>query len=284
MKIRTILSLSLCFITANLSAMEQSKTDLIDTNYNYRRATENDLPNLVNLINTEAIYEHQKIVILPKKFRGEVLLSAIKKNRIFIVEKQGEIIGFKKLFLVTDTIEKTSMLQDEIRSLDNEENCSFAGYIDNDGSFVEDEHISLDDCYDICIYNGSDFTAESHRGKGLNQMLTIFALLSIAEDLKAKIQDQEANSITMLYGITEQNAGEKPGDFNDRTISILKIFKIFIRKLENNQDAISFHHKRYQAFMPTFDPESNVLIPLPDELSVPGFGCVLTYKLRTSHE
>lgn len=288
MEIRTILLLSLCFVTIHLSAMEKSQEDLINENpnlqYNYRRATETDLPKLLHLISTQAIYDHQRIVILPKKFREPALLSAIEKNRMYIVENDDEIVGFKKLFLITDEIEKINILKDEIRCIDNEENCAFSGHINNDGEFVESKIISLNDCYNLCFYNGSDFTAPSHRGKGLNQKLTNFALVSVIEDIKAKMQDQDTDYLTMLYGITEKNAGDQPGADNDRTVIIFKLFKFLIQKLESNQDSILLHHKRYNAFMPTFDPESEVLQPLPDELSVPGFGCILTYQLRKSYE
>ena len=266
MNIKMII-LSTSFIGFHLSAME------------YRQSEPRDLPGLLALINTHAIHDHEKIVILPRKFREMALQSAIEKNRLFIAEDQGRIVGYKKLFMINNKDEKSEILRDEIRCIDNEKNCTFAGFINNDGAFVENKAALPSDYYHLCMYNGGDFTLPAYRGKGINAKLTTVALSSCMANIKSQIQDQRAPAITMVYGITQANAGEQPGGPCDRTVGIIKQFKSFIQALENNQGPVVFQHCRYKAFMPTFDPESQILQPLPDEQSIPGFGCVLSCQL-----
>ena len=130
------------------------------------------------------------------------------------------------------------ILNDEIRCINNEKNCAFAGFIKNDGAFIEDRSPLPDDCYSVCIYNGGDFTLPSYRGKSINQQLTNVALLSLIANIKKQIQDQKAKTITMLYGVTQANAGEQPGAPSDRTTSISKSFKVLIQALENHKEQL----------------------------------------------
>lgn len=287
MNIRMLLFFSLCFSGISLLGMQKLEKPMKDRNsqYHYRRAKATDLSALLELINTQAIHDSTKIVILPIIFRASSLKSALEKKRIFVAVDQNRIIGYKKLFIITSDSEKSDILNDEIRCINNEQGCTFAGLINSDGILIANDSNLLHASYSICIYNGGDFTLPSYRGKGVNQQLTNMALRSLIKDVKEQIQGQEVNSITMLYGVTNANAGLYPGESSDRTLSISKSFTVFIQELEeNSQEPITLQHRRYRAFMPTFDPESQILKPLPDERSIPGFGCVLTYKLRKEHE
>ena len=218
MNIRVILFFSACFSGISLAGMD------------YRQAKQTDVPQLLELINAHAVHDCKKIVILPRKFRQGFLQSTIEKNRIFIAEDHGKIIGYKKLFIISDENEKSDILMDEIRCIDNEKNCTYTGYI-KDGAFIVDKTALPSDCYRICIYNGGDFTLPGYRGKGINSMLTNIALLSCVADIKKQIQQQNAKTITLLYGVTKENAGEQPGGPCDRTVGIIKQFKSFIQNL-----------------------------------------------------
>lgn len=288
MNIRVILFFSACFSGIYLSGMELSSDNkhlaTINASYHYRQATPSDLSELLELINNHAIHDHKKIVILPKKFRQGSLQSSIEKKRIFVAQDKDKIVGYKKLFVINDEIEKGDILTHEIRCINNEKNCTFAGFINQDNTFINDSAQLLCSGNSICIYNGGDFTLPEYRAKGINSTLTNVALFSCMPDIKTQIQQQKANAITMLYGITKANAGEQPGRPSDRSVGIIKQFKSFIQALENKQNPVILQHHRYNAFMPTFDPESLVLKPLPDEQSISGFGCVLTYQLKESHE
>ena len=314
MNIRMLLFFSLCCNGISLSGMQKpqrdsSNADTSETlvgSFQYRQARTEDLTELLKLINTQAVHDNEKIVILPKKFRRGSLLSKIEKNRIFVAEDKGKIVGYKKLFLICDETEKNGILKDEIRCINNEENCTFAGSISircinneenctfagsisnsNDGKFSTDKSELPKDCYNICIYNGGDFTLLTHRRKGINQQLTNMALLYLIPTVKKQMHDKQAKTIfiSMVYGITAANAGKQPGGTGDRTPSISTSFKAsFIQVLENHKDKISLQHRRYRAFMPTFDPESQEQKPLPDKDSVAGFGCVLIYQLRGTDE
>ncbi len=278
---RILLFFSICFSGILVGMHNLDKTQPC---YQYRLAKQADVPALLDLINTQAIRDNTKIVILPKVFREGALRSAIEKKRIFIALDQDRIIGYKKLFIMMCDHEKSDILNDEIRCINNEQNCVFAGYIDNDTIFVPCVPRLAHNCYSICIYNGGDFTLPSYRGKGINQQLTKMALLSLVADVKDYMHNQGVNTITMVYGVTQANAGIYPGAPSDRTVSISKAFKVFIHMVEGYFKPITLQHQRYRAFMPTFDPDSQVLQPLSDDQSIPGFGCVLTYIVRREHE
>lgn len=280
MNIKILVFISIIFSNCFIAGMQQLPTNQL----HYRHATIKDLPQLLTLIDTHAIHDRTKIVILPKKFREKSLQTAIEKKRIFIAEENEIIVGYKKIFIIEDNDEKNEILANEIRCINNENNCAFAGSVNENGTFIVNESPLPSDCYHVCIYNGGDFTVPTHRGKGINAQLTKNALLSCITDIKNQILQQKTSSITMLYGITKANAGEQPGAVCDRTVNIIKQFKSFIQAVGIDQNSIVLQHRRYTAFMPTFDPEAAILRPLPDEQSIPGFGCVLTYRIKESHE
>src|SRR3990170_3490170 len=81
--------------------------------YHYRQANEADVPTLLALLEHASNDDRNKIVILPEPFRAAALQSAIKKERLFVATTDGAIIGYKKLFLISDQEEKNQLLQDE---------------------------------------------------------------------------------------------------------------------------------------------------------------------------
>lgn len=249
-----------------------------------RPAQKEDIQQLLELINTQAVYDRDKIVILPKKFRAMSLAAGIDKNRYFVAEVDGKIIGYKKLFLLNDEAEKEEVLTNEIRCVNNEQNCAFAGLIDTNGVFHGDGAEHFHNCYDLCIYNGGDFTTSAYRGKGINTQLTNYALLSLADRVKQQIQEKNISAITLLFGLTQANAGQYPGAPSDRTPTIVKSLRTFLNAIEGEHNTCVLRYYRYHAFMPTFDLDSQECKPLADEYSVRGFGCVLAYQLRGSHE
>lgn len=281
MNLRIFLLMHLLLQVIAVSAMQspQQNDETV-----YRVACQKDIPQLLELINTQAIHDRDKIVILPKKFRSMALEAGIKKNRYFIAENAGQIVGYKKLFLMTDEEEKRDVLAHEIRCVNNESNCTFTGLIDKDGAFHENRSAQPNNGYDLCIYNGGDFTSPTYRGKGINQQLTNYALMSLIGQVQQQMQKTKASAITMLFGLTQANAGEYPGSSSDRTPTIVKSFRILLNEMGNRQNECPLMYHRYRAFMPTFDPESQECKPLADEHSIPGFGCVLTHQLGGLHE
>ncbi len=264
--------------------ISEKSQEINATQYQYRQTIQSDVPALLELVNNEAIHDNKKIVILPKKFREEALRSAIQKQRFFVAEDKGTIIGYKKLFMVLDESEREDILKNEIRCVNNELNCTFAGYIDDANRLIKDDSVLPDMNYSLPIYTGGDFTRGTHRGYGVNTHLTNFALFSLADKVKQHAYEKNAHYLALLYGVTKENAGDYPGASTDRTASISRSFKAFIQVLENQKKPIALQHRRYGAFMPTFDPESPVLRPLPDEQSIPGFGCILLYQMKDAHE
>lgn len=238
-------------------------------------AQENDIPALLSLIKI-AEADKNKIVILPRPFRQGSLLNAIRQNRLFIAEKDGHIIGYKKLFTVTDAQEKKEILSEELRT---EKEPSSSYYIDKSGIFSHTVPIMLPAIYDLCIYNGADFTDPEYRGQRINSELTASAFKEIKPDIESYIKKYNPRFISMIYGITCDNAGKAPGQSGDRTVGIVQLFREFAESLPHTKPGESIFHMRFPASKPSFHLEATELRPLPDDQAVPGFGCVLAYPL-----
>lgn len=241
----------------------------------YRRAEERDIPALLALIKEQAVHDSDKIVILPEPFREKSLQDAIKKRRLFVAELNNTLVGYKKLFLIEDEQEKDAILRNELRCLDA--TPALVGHLSG-ARFTPQAITHIKDLYDVCIYNGADFTAPSHRKQKINTNLTTVALGLIKNDVKRFMHAKKAQRVTMVYGLTHQNAGNTPCEFPDRTMGISRRFRKFIDSLGVAAHK-PFLHMRYPAFMPTFDPEATELKPKSDNESVPGFGCVLSHSI-----
>lgn len=251
--------------------------------FEYRPANESDISGVLSLMNSEAVNETTKLVVLPKQFRESFVRRAFDKNRLFVATKNSEIVSYKELFLVSDATEKDNFLKKELRCEGSESQCVFRGLVDQRGAVVASQDAFVQpalNSYETCIYDGLDFTKNEFRGFGINRALTNISLDTITSQVQNAIRETGSKSVTFLYGLTCANAGEQPGKFPDRTMSIAKSFQRFVQKLEGSSNPVVLEHSRYKAFMPTFDQNSHDCNPLPDEKAVPGFGCELTYRLK----
>jgi hypothetical protein len=265
----------------------------------FRQAVETDVPELLNLINTQAIQDKDKIVIVPEKFRQASLEKAIKAGRIFVacqlVKKDefkssstsqssrstSQIVGYKKLFVLHDATEKAETLKDELCCAGAEQIHS--GFVNAQNAFNTQNLQVPKNLFDFCIYNGADFTLKSHRGQGINNKLTNAALKSIKPELEKAIgRDKTLQYLTVVYGVTEANAGEKPGIAPDRMIPISKSVRTFVQDLKKDLAQQSLMHFRFNAVMPTFDPTATECRPMQD--GVKGFGCTLSLDLNEHKE
>lgn len=251
--------------------------------FEYRPANESDISGVLSLMNSEAVTETTKLVVLPEKFRESFVRSAFNKKRLFVATKNSEIVSYKELFLVSDAAEKDNFLKKELRCEGSESQCVFRGLVDQSGAVVSPQDAFLQPAlhsYETCIYDGLDFTKNEFRGFGINRTLTNTSLDTIVPQVQAAIRKTGSKSVTFFFGLTCANAGEQPGKLPDRTMSIAKSFQKFVHKLEGSTDPVVLEHSRYKAFMPTFDQNSHDCKPLPDDKAVPGFGCELTYRLK----
>lgn len=247
----------------------------------YQRPSENDVASITHLINTQAIHDSTKIVILPEKFRERAIQGSL--SRLFIARHEGtnDIAGFKKLFIIDNQNEYNDIMRDEIRCADlqnfvNATTISIADALKT--PLNKEKIIALSYENSITIYTGGDFTAPDYRGKRINSDLTHYAFNQIAPEVQQMLQGKRIAYIVLLYGLTRANAGEGAGAV-DRSPSILKLFNAFIKTVTSENILNDFHHYSYQAFMPTFDPQDAECKPLPDDQSVEGYGNVLIYPL-----
>jgi GNAT superfamily N-acetyltransferase len=258
----------------------------------YRKAHSYDAHSIIDLINKHGVNDNDKIVILPELFRLKAIESAIEKGRIFVAcnAQNNTIVGYKKLFLLSDTSECVDTLFQEIRCAGQEsEPIDTAYFTSTDNYSTRQRMYASSDTYamsDTYIYNGADFTHPDFRGKGINTHLTDTALTLTKEATLEHIRTHQAKHLIMLYGLTRANDYDNDNNGKSRTPSIVRSFASFIhtsiQHTENSTPTLdtSIRHNRYKAFMPTFNPDATECKPLSDEYSVPGYGNVLSYSLE----
>ena len=253
----------------------------IKSDYKYERATPSDLGQLLQLINTEAAQNSDTLVILPHKFREMALEKQIEEQRLFVARQGSDILGFTKLFVMENPEEQQDILQNEIRSHAPSAQPVFSGSFDSVSLKLTPNNESAQyGPNSTFIYKGADFTAPYHRGKGINKKLTIQALQIIKQQTTDQVNKKNSTDIVLVYGLVNKIAGKTPGDESDRTSSIIKQFVPFAQEVAEEYsytDHSPIEHYRYRAFKPSFDPKAQECIPLPDEHSVEGVGCVLRY-------
>ncbi|MFV0340162.1 MAG: hypothetical protein ACK5MA_05975 [Parachlamydiaceae bacterium] len=245
--------------------------------FTFAKANEKDADGIDMLMSTEGILDYRKIVILPHKFRRGTIESAIKDGRFFVARDQGSVVGYKKLFVLKNVEEQNDMMANEIRCVNGilVDAFSFTGAV---GRKLSDPPPQLYNKRDLCIYDGADFTKNSHRGQRINPELTQRAFALIREDAKRLIQEKQAKRLVLLYGLTHLNDYDDRGEGTSRTPSILKAFRVFAKSLTGVVPKEVLHY-RYKAFMPTFDLNSQVCKPRLDSESIPGYGNVLIMEL-----
>jgi len=284
---KTILLLIILTLNTHLAAMEENAL------ITYRRATQEDVGSLLYLINTHAIHDNDKIVVVPEKFRQSALEEDIQKKKIYIAQKNdtNEIIALKKLYRIDTEEEYKDITRNEIRCKGKAKSCVGVydiGLYKHENpplvSFRMNQMFAPQYKFsNSCpLYFGGDFTTPSERGKKINSQLTHKAFELIKDDVIQAIKAKNDNltSLVLLYGLTKTNAGENNGI--NRTPSIVKTFIPFAREVQkkcNLGGKNSVTHARYHSCMPTFDPNSEEYKPLPEEQCVLGYGNVLHFEL-----
>lgn len=250
--------------------------------FTYGKALLKDAGAIDTLMSTEGIYDNDKIVILPNKFRKGSIESAIKIERFFVARNDEAVVGYKKLFVLKDPEEREEMLTNEIRCLKGD---PIDGYsIRGTEETVSCRERLLDPAAqtytnnDLYIYDGADFTKNVFRGKGINSELTKRAFEHIKEDVKKLINEKRAERIILVYGLTYLNDYDDKGEGKSRTPSILGSFTSFAHTLTGIYPE-EVKHFRYKAFMPTFDLDNQECRPRPDSEAIPGYGNVLIINL-----
>jgi len=250
-----------------------------NTNLEISMAHDFNIPQIVQLINKQAIHDKDKIVILPEKFRMVAIQNDVAKNRLYVAKDFDKIVAFKKLFIVNDQKEFSSIAQEELPCVGTASTlvaveCWIASICTR---MLTMPSFSLRDS--AIIYCGADFTHPQYRNQKINSCLMEYALSYIQGNVIHDIKTNKKNQIALLYGLTKINAGEQGGI--DRTPSIIKAFNIFAQKVAsacNHYGTNFLYHGQYNSFMPTFDPKNETCTPLPDNQAIAGYRNVLIYS------
>lgn len=82
--------------------------------YVYAQAIDKHVQSVVRLMNEEASRDSDKIVIVPKAFRQDYVQDAVDAGRLFVALRDTHVIGYKKLFGITDPQERDEGLVREV--------------------------------------------------------------------------------------------------------------------------------------------------------------------------
>lgn len=247
----------------------------------YHQATPDHISSIVKLTNDHAAKDNDKIAILPLKFRQRSIEESILQKKLYCATtRNNEVIAFKKLFIINDQREYENLLTQCI----GEKPTFYQAASFNSQNKKDKLYFNIDIPWSfnnsIVIYNGSDYTHPTHRGKGFNSLLTTYAFSSIMENenFQKIISNKCILYVVLLYGLTPFNAGEMNGI--DRTPSIVRSLREFINILCINHTTINkannIIHKSYISSMPLYEAESSERIP---HKLIPKYGNVLIFPL-----
>lgn len=248
-----------------------------------RYAIDNDADALVKLINKKASKDSDKIVVVPKLFRKQYIQSAVDAKRLFVACKGATIVGYKKLYCVTDQNECIDILENELRCKEDAlDTCQFISLQDHSAQeSIFQKSAKIGDSQVTYIYSGADFTHPDYRSKRINTSLTNFAFRALQGATIENINNKSASHIALLFGLTNFNAGRQLLD--GRVEGIIKQFVSFAQEIS---DKLTYKRSsciiasRYHAFKPSFNPQAIECIPLSDNQAVPGYGYQITYPLK----
>lgn len=255
------------------------------TNITFQLASEQHLDAVIQLINEHACKEHDKIVILPERFRRGYILQAIKDKRLFLALAGTKIIGYKKLFVMTDDQELHDTLVNEFRCKGTDP-ASVGSLSINSFDTLEEQinHVDQATLNELTtyVYNGSDFTHPEYRGNRINEQLTCYALHSISKNTAALMKHTNSTGLALAYGLTHDNAGQEQQLLGGRSRSIVRSYLSFLKDIvqqNHYEPPTELALSRYHACKPSFDPQDTECRPLDDSKSIPGYGCLITCLL-----
>ncbi len=250
----------------------------------YRQAINADVSSLVELINTQACKDADKIVVVPKKFRSAYVEGGIKDKRVFVADQGGTIIGYKKLFCIDDTKERDDILHNELRLKTAAASCATMSLPQRQVTRIQiPQQLPATTTY---LYTGADFTHPAYRNHDVNRALTTCALTTAKAAVINHMKTQHSSHLALVYGLTEGNAGNKDDLLGGRSQSLANQFIPFAQAIAKDlkrQEPKTLLLSRHTAFKPSFDPDDTECKPLPDNKAIPGYGCVISCELTTTN-
>jgi len=272
-------------LSALLITVTGAITRATEQQITFHKATETNILQIINFIDTHAAQKQDKKIDFPKNYKRSIIHSQIANNKLYYATNKNSIIAFKKLFIINDSNFYQYIAECEIR-------CK-GSKITRENSYIIENNISKNTsepspCYEfnnsLIISLGKDFAGNytiATEGKDeLNYDLLSYAFQSIQEDTVSTIQKKNPLYIVLLYVLTKENDVIN-NDLNQNP-AIIQAFNNFIKKVidkcyytYNNQ----LYHNIYKTFVSTYDPNSNDRLPLPDDQSMAGDGNELIYTI-----
>ncbi len=256
---------------ALLNAIQEKPT------YTCQQAEQSHVEQLLAMINSIGGDDLNNLVVFPKLFREQILRKTIDQHKLFVaIDSEGTILGFKKLFVISNSEELLEIASQEICCIDGivEQTISYNYQQNRLQELFTTIRKSDYDEHSTYLYLGGDYTVPSARGSGINTLLMIKGMEMLSQEIAESIKVKNSRSIVLLYGVTEANFRRKHS-----------IIRLFVRLLvEHNliDPTIECELNAFVAYKPTFDPDAQACIPSTD--LVRGHGCVLTCPLRNNNQ
>lgn len=292
--IRLFVVLSTFMLCSFLTAMEyvpERPSKHVTAGISYRQAMADDIPALIQLIDSFTPDDKHSLLVLPIHLRESSLQSAIQNGRLFVAINDKEaVIAFKKLFVIKDDEERESILVDEIRCLDRRGayRAAHAGCgrfsinaAENHIRMDAQESLSSSPRHTLFIYNGSDYTLPEYRRLGINSELTRAALRIIYPQIREILAHSSYQTVGLVYGLVKELAGEQLIEGRTRAIALVLTQEIasLTDEIFPPVGGLCLECIRFDSYKPEFDPITGALIPD----AVPGFGYLLSFSLGSKN-
>ena len=261
-------------------------TTIAHGSYTHKQATSDDIQAIVELMNNHAAQDAMdKIVIVPKIFREDYVRNGVETGRFFVTYKNNIVIAYKKLFCITDNQERNDILTSELRL--NTPAVAVGKFFTASHQMISDNSLTyifpnfFTDAITI-LYTGTDYVHPDMRTHGINVKLTTYALHSSIKTILRDIDARKSTYIALVYGLTQENADREDNLMGGRTGNIIKIFESFMSNQlfeKGFEKPTEYILTRHCSFKPSFAVDSEECKPLPDDKSVPGYGCALIAAL-----
>jgi len=243
-----------------------------------RLAEQNDMSRLLNLYEQMDTKDNENLFVPQLAIQKKILEKNITKKRLFVAtDKENDILGFSKIYAITDHEELCEILTDRLR-ITNKDNtlntyvscCQYLAKpkcdVYNKKEFrAEPSSIDINvlnktisDDKTLFVYVGSSYTKPPQGNQGINSLLKKFAL-----DAIMKNYTKDKNHIALLYRQSMANI--------NRIASIRELVRS-LRDFYNNS-SLSFDvlHYTFIFYIPNFGSKekegrsSIVIMPLPKQ-------------------
>jgi hypothetical protein len=141
---------------------------------------------------------------LPEPFQSKLLAQQLSKKQLFVAvnEADGIIISLRKVLIVDDQDELSKILAQDLRCAHAQRELIEYGFFDCTLEFFQEAHEHFMPSQQILyMHVGSAFTHHAHRGKRINEQLSLYAYEQLHEEVCRKMLVYNYTTIALIYSL-----------------------------------------------------------------------------------